>query len=172
MNLNVVLFEPEIPANTGNIMRTCMVGNVNLHLIEPLGFYLDEKSLKRAGLDYMKEFPYKLYNDWLDFENKNPGNYFFITRYGKKTPLQFNWLENKSENIYLIFGKESSGLPYELLHKNLNSCIRLPMIKDARSLNLANTVAIMVYHVLGEFDYPGLAKEETIKGEDWIYQEK
>ena len=171
MKLNIVLFEPEIPTNTGNIMRTCKATDSNLHLIEPLGFSMDQSSLKRAGLDYLKDFSYKLYDNWQHFAGKNQGNFIYITRYGKKTPKEFNFKEN-DEDIYLIFGKETTGLPYKLLHENLDNCIRLPMIEKARSLNLSNCVAIMTYHVLGEWDYLALSKKETIKGEDWIYKER
>jgi len=166
-----VLFEPEIPQNCGNIMRTCKASDCNLHLIEPLGFRLDEKSLKRAGLDYIKEFDYQLYENWEDFSAKNKGHYIYITRYGKQTPKEYDF-KNVKEAIYLVFGKESRGLPYKLLHANLKDCVRLPMVANARSLNLANCVAIMIYHVLGEFDYLDLCKQETIKGEDWIYEER
>ncbi len=171
MKINIVLYEPEIPQNTGNIMRTAMASDCSLHLIEPLGFELSEKSIKRAGMDYMLNLNYQKYKNWEDFTVKNPGKYIYITRYGKKTPKDYSF-SPITEDIYLIFGKESTGIPYEILHNNLDDCIRLPMNKDARSLNLSNCVAIMVYHVLAEFDYLDLSKKEWLKGEDWIFQER
>ena len=169
--INVVLFEPEIPQNTGNIMRTCVATNSNLHLIEPLGFKLDAKSLKRAGLDYLQNFQYQVYSDWENFVQRNKGVFVYITRYGKKTPKEFDF-KGLKEDLYLVFGRETSGLPYELLHANLANCLRLPMVAQARSLNLANCVAIMVYHALGEMDYLDLCRQETIKGEDWIFEDR
>ena len=171
MKINVVLFEPEIPANTGNIMRTCVATNSRLHLIEPLGFKLDEKSLRRAGLDYLRDFHYQVYANWQDFIKNNQGVFVYITRYGKKTPHDFDF-KGLKEDLYLVFGRETSGLPYELLHANLANCIRLPMVPEARSLNLANCVAIMVYHALGELDYLDLCRNESIKGEDWIFEDR
>ncbi len=171
MRLHVVLYEPEIPANTGNIMRTCMATNANLHLIGPLGFQLSEKSIKRSGMDYLLDLDYKVYIDWDDFKSKNNGKYIFITRYGKTNPKNYNF-NAFDEDIYLIFGKESTGIPYNILHNSLDDCIRLPMVANARSLNLANCVAVMVYHVLGEFNYPNLSDKEVLKGEDWIYEER
>ena len=165
--LNIVLYEPEIPDNTGNIMRTCMAFNCRLHLIEPLGFYLDEYHLKRAGMDYIDEVEYYTYANWEEFLSKNEGDFFYITRYGKKTPDTFNFTECKND-IYLVFGKESTGIPKDILKANLDRCIRIPMVKDARSINLSNSVAIITYEVLRQFDYFDLSKVETIKGEDFL----
>lgn len=165
--IHVVLFEPEIPQNTGNIMRTCMASNCHLHLIEPLGFSLDEKHLRRSGMDYRKELDYKIYPNWQDFCMKNQGDFFYITRYGQKSPTQFDYKECK-EDIYLIFGKESTGIPKEILREHKEKCARLPMVANARSLNLSNCVAICVYEVLRQLDYPGLSPVEVIKGKDWL----
>lgn len=171
MKINVVLYQPEIPQNTGNIMRTCMASDSTLHLIKPLGFELSEKTLKRASMDYLKELNYIIYDSWQDFLNKNNGKFVFITRYGKLSPKSYDFA-NIKEDIYLVFGRESTGIPYEILHKHLDDCIRLPMVKDARSLNLSNTVAIMVYHVLADFDYLNLSKVEFLKGENWIFDNR
>ena len=171
MQINVVLFAPEIPHNTGNVMRSCMASGVSLHLIEPLGFKLDAKELKRAGLDYLRDFSYKLYSSWLEFIKNNKGSFIFVSRYGKKTPREFDY-KTEEENIYLVFGNESKGLPYEILHDKLDCCVRLPMVERARSLNLANCVAIMIYEVLAAYDYLNLSKIEVIKGEDWIFGKK
>lgn len=165
--IHVVLYEPEIPQNTGNIMRTCMAANCQLHLIEPLGFKLDEKHLRRAGMDYRHEINMKQYPSWESFLQQNQGQYFFITRYGKKSPTAFDYSEIE-EDIYLIFGKESTGIPKEILRPYQERCARLPMVENARSLNLSNCVAICVYEVLRQRNYEGLSKTEQLKGEDWL----
>ncbi len=165
--INVVLYEPEIPQNTGNIMRTCMAANCRLHLIKPLGFSMDEKHLRRSGMDYRDVCDYTIYENWDDFTSKNPAQYIYITRYGKNPPASFDYTSLK-DDIYLIFGKESTGIPKAILSHDLDHCFRLPMVANARSLNLSNCVAICVYEVLRQLDYPGLSKHECIKGEDWL----
>lgn len=166
--IHVVLYEPEIPQNTGNIMRTCMAANCKLHLIEPLGFALDEKHLRRSAMDYIKELDYQIYPDWQAFAAANPSeNYYYMTRYGKKAPSAFSFADIQGD-IYLILGKESTGIPKEILKKQLDHCMRLPMVEHARSLNLANCAAIIVYEVLRQLDYPGLSSVEVIKGADWL----
>lgn len=165
--LHVVLYEPEIPANTGNIMRTCQASNCKLHIIQPIGFLLDEKHLKRAGMDYRDKLDFTLYDNWEDFLSKNKGSMYYITRYGKKAPSAFDYTLD-TEDIYLVFGKESTGIPKELLRQHLDRCARLPMVADARSLNLSNCVAICVYEVLRQLDYPGLSGVEVIKGDNWL----
>ncbi|QLY39729.1 tRNA (cytidine(34)-2'-O)-methyltransferase [Hujiaoplasma nucleasis] len=172
MKINVVLFQPEIPQNTANIMRTCAGTSVTLHLIKPLGFKLDPKYLKRVAVNYLDNVDYFVYDSYHDFIEKNPGEYYFITRYGKKPPRQMAFQEAQKD-IYLIFGRESTGLPKNILRQDLDRCVRLPMNDSIRSLNLANTVAIMVYEVLGQLDYLQLSKTEpeTLKGEDWLLEE-
>lgn len=165
--INIVLFEPEIPQNTGNIMRTCVATNSKLHLIEPLGFKLDEKHLRRSGMDYIKNLDFKIYKDWKEFISLNHGTFIYITRYGKKPPSDFDFTSVKDE-IYLVFGKESTGIPKELLADNLDKCFRLPMFKESRSLNLSNCVAIVTYETLRQLDYLDLSKSECLKGEDWL----
>ena len=166
--LHLVLFEPEIPQNTGNIMRTCMATNTQLHLIEPLGFSLDEQQLRHAGMDYVKDVNYTIYKDWSSFVEKNPSeHYFFMTRYGKKAPSMIDFTACEGD-IYIILGKESTGVPKEILGNYINQCMRLPMVANARSLNLSNCAAIIVYEVLRQLDYPGLSSVEVIKGEDWL----
>lgn len=168
--LHLVLFEPEIPQNCGNIMRTCMASNTKLHLIEPLGFSLDEKHLKRAGMDYVKDLDYKIYPNWESFIEANPSpNYYFMTRYGQKAPSQFDFTQCEGD-IYLILGKESTGIPKEILRGYLDNCMRLPMVPTARSLNLSNCAAIIVYEVLRQLDYPNLSGAEVIKGKDWLVE--
>lgn len=166
--IHVVLFEPEIPQNTGNIMRTCMASNCKLHLIEPLGFSLDEKHLRRSAMDYVKALDYTIYPNWEDFTKKNPSeNYYYMTRYGKKAPSEFDFTKVEGD-IYLVLGKESTGIPKEILAHQLEHCMRLPMVADARSLNLSNCAAIIVYEVLRQLGYPGLSSVEVLKGEDWL----
>ncbi len=167
--INVVLYNPEIPQNTGNIMRTCVAANVKLHLIEPLGFSLDEKSVRRSGASYVIKTNYVTYKSWEDFTNKNKGSFYFSTRYGSHTPSEFDFSVS-TEEIYLIFGAESSGIPKEILKPHLDNCIRLPMTKDVRSLNLSNVVAIMVYEVLRQQNYNDLYfdEPEELKGKDYI----
>lgn len=166
--IHIVLYEPEIPQNTGNIMRTCMATNSALHLIKPLGFSLDEKHLRRSAMDYIKDVNYQVYENWEEFTKKHPSeNYYFMTRYAKLAPSDIDFTKCKGD-IYLILGKESTGIPSYILSKHLDHCMRLPMVAQARSLNLSNCAAIIVYEVERQLDYPGLSKVEIIKGEDWL----
>ena len=165
--LNVVLFEPEIPQNTGNIMRTCAATKTKLHLIKPLGFSLDEKVIKRSGANYINECDYTVYENWADFLSKNDGEFYFLTRYGRRPHSSFDYSDG-SKNIYLVFGKESTGIPKEILKNHLDTCLRVPMSDKVRALNLSNTVAIMVYEVLRQQNYPGLLFEEPFKGADYL----
>lgn len=168
--IHVVLYEPEIPQNTGNMMRTCMASGAKLHLIEPLGFSLDEQHLRRAGMDYINELNYEVHKNWEDFTSKNPADhYYYLTRYGKKAPSQFDFTKVEGD-LYFVLGKESTGIPKEILQKDLEHCMRLPMMANARSLNLSNCAAIIVYEALRQLDYPGLSTTEVIKGENWIYE--
>ncbi len=168
--INIVLYEPEIPGNTGNIMRTAVATNSKLHLIEPLGFSLDEKYLKRSSANYMDKLNYEVYPNWDDFKSKNEGTFYYLTRYGKKPHTSFDY-SNPKENIYLVFGKESSGIPKEILRNDLDRCMRMPMTKDVRALNLSNTVAIMVYEVLRQQNYNDLLLKEPHKSEDYIIED-
>ncbi len=166
---HIVLYAPEIPQNTGNIMRTCVATNAKLHLIKPLGFSLDTKHLKRSAANYLEHLEYYVYESFEDFLSKNEGLYYFLTRYGEKSPDQFDF-SSSNEEIYLIFGSESSGMPKELLKQHLNRCMRLPMTDKVRSLNLSNTVAILLYEVLRQQDYPNLMSHEPeiYKGKDYL----
>lgn len=164
--INIVLFEPEIPQNTGNIMRTCVATNAHLHLIKPLGFYMDEAHLKRSGVNYVNECKYTLYDNFDDFLSKNSGEMYFFTRYGKKPHSDFDY--KNDQNIYLIFGKESTGIPKEILKKHLDRCIRIPSTDGVRALNLSNCVAIGVYEVMRQKNYEGLLRTEPFKGENYI----
>lgn len=162
--IHVVLYEPEIPQNTGNIMRTCVAAGCRLHLIEPL----DEQKIRRSGMDYRDKLEMSVYPNWDAFCEANPqGEFYFLTRYGKQPPADFDYTQAQTD-IYLVFGRESTGIPKAILRPHLDRCARLPMVADARSLNLSNCVAICVYEVLRQLDYPGLSKTEQIKGEDWL----
>ena len=165
--LNVVLYAPEIPQNTGNIMRTCAATGTFLHLIKPLGFSLDEKYIKRSGANYIDYCNYTVYENWDDFLSKNYGDFYFLTRYGKKPHTSFNYLD-KNKSIYLVFGSESSGIPKEILKDHLDTCLRIPMNDKVRALNLSNCVAIMVYEVLRQQNYNDLLFEEPFKGADYL----
>jgi len=165
--INVVLFEPEIPGNTGNIMRTCAGTNTKLHLIKPLGFSLDDKYIKRSGVNYIEHCDYKVYENWDEFLNKNKGKLYFLTRYGNKPHTSFDY-SDLNEEIYLVFGKESTGIPKEILKNNLDDCMRIPMTNHIRALNLSNSVAIMVYEVLRQRNYPDLLFKEPFKEENYL----
>ncbi|MFS0647536.1 tRNA (uridine(34)/cytosine(34)/5-carboxymethylaminomethyluridine(34)-2'-O)-methyltransferase TrmL [Siminovitchia sp. 179-K 8D1 HS] len=156
MPINVVLYQPEIPSNTGNIARTCAATNTRLHLIRPLGFSTDDKMLKRAGVDYW-EFVNIIYYDSLEefFAANEDGDYFFLTKHGKKPHTAFEY-NNPETDYYFIFGKESSGLPKELLAHNKERCLRIPMTENVRALNLSNAAAILVYEALRQQGYPNL----------------
>ena len=168
--INIVLFEPEIPGNTGNIMRTCVATNSKLHLIKPLGFSLEDKYIKRSAVNYLENLNYEVYENWDDFKSKNEGTFYYLTRYGKKPHTSFDYSNNK-ENIYLVFGKESTGIPKEILREDLDHCMRIPMTDKVRALNLSNSVAIMVYEVLRQQEFNDLLFKEPHKSEDFIIED-
>lgn len=169
--LNIVLYEPLIPQNTGNILRTCVAIGARLHLIEPLGFKLDNKELKRSGLDYFKHSDYIIYPDFDNFIDRNEGNFFFFSRYGLKTYNEIEYQKLKG-NIYLIFGKETTGIDKKILANNLDKTYRIPTLKDVRSLNLSNCVALVSYNMLERLDFLDLEKyePEEYKGKDFLKQ--
>ena len=162
--LNIVLHEPEIPANTGNIGRTCVAANARLHLIEPLGFRLNEKNLKRAGMDYWKDLDVTTYIDFNDFMEKNPGAkiYMATTKAHKVyTDVQYE------PDCYIMFGKESAGIPEEILMAHEANTIRIPMLEAARSLNLSNSVAIIIYEAMRQQGFPGMLMEGQLHHHKW-----
>lgn len=165
--INIVLYEPEIPGNTGNIMRTCAGTRTKLHLIEPLGFSLEDKYIKRSGANYIDDCQYEVYPNYEDFLSKNQGTFYYLTRYGTKPHTSFDY-SNIDENIYLVFGKESTGIPKEILKEDLEHCMRIPMNDKIRALNLSNSVAIMLYEVLRQQEYLDLLKTEPFKGKDYL----
>ena len=165
---NIVLYEPEIPQNTGNIMRTCVATNTKLHLIKPLGFVIDDKHLKRSGVNYIDKLNYQIYENFDDFKSKNKGIYYYFTRYGKKPHTSFNYENKENEELYFIFGKESTGIPKEILKSDLDHCMRIPMSENVRALNLSNSCAIVIYEALRQQDYNNLLKYEPHKGEYYL----
>ena len=167
--INIVLFEPEIPGNTGNIMRTCAGTDTKLHLIKPLGFSLDDKYIKRSAVNYIEHCNYEVYENYENFKSKNEGTFYYLTRYGKKPHTENNY-STKEENIYFIFGKESTGIPKEILKNELDNCLRIPMNDNIRALNLSNTVAILIYEALRQQDYRDLLLNEPFKGENYLEQ--
>lgn len=162
--LNIVLVEPEIPQNTGNIARTCAATGARLHLVEPLGFKIDDKKLKRSGLDYWHLLDITYYRNLQDFFEKNKdGAFFYFSTKARKTYAQPQY----PDKAYLVFGKETAGLPEELLLKNRETTVRIPMISDARSLNLSNSVAIGVYEVLRQWGFPQLQNFGQLHRHSW-----
>lgn len=154
MNLNIVLFQPEIPQNTGNIARTCVLTNSKLHLIKPLGFSLDEKHLKRAGLDYWQYLDMEIHESYEEFREKyKEGNFYFSTTKGSKIYTEVNY----KEGDFIIFGRESAGLPDYIRNSNLGSLIRVPMLQTStRSLNLSNTAAIVAFEAMRQMNFPNM----------------
>lgn len=162
--INIVLVEPRIPENTGNISRTCAVTGARLHLVRPLGFSTDDKHLKRAGLDYWDKLDISYYDGIDDFFEKNPdGNYYFFTTKGQNIHSDAVY----EDNCYLIFGREDKGLPEELLKEHPSECVRIPMRQSLRSLNLSNSAAIAVYEVLRQWDYPSLETKGNLTKYQW-----
>lgn len=162
--LNIVLVEPEIPQNTGNIARTCAATGARLHLVKPMGFRVDDKKLKRAGLDYWYLLDITYYESLDDFFRKNPdGQFYYFTTKALNTHSDVEY----PDNCYLVFGKETAGLPESLLVANPNRCVRLPMISEARSLNLSNAVAVGAYEVLRQWGYPELQNEGKLREYSW-----
>ena len=162
--LNIVLLEPEIPANTGNIGRTCVATGTRLHLIEPLGFKLSEKALKRAGMDYWKDLDVTTYIDYRDFLEKNPGaKIYMATTKAQKTYTEVSY----EPDCYIMFGKESAGIPEEILVENEENCVRIPMIGDIRSLNLGNSVAVILYEALRQNGVAGMNLEGHLHRLEW-----
>ena len=167
---HIVLFEPEIPQNTGNIMRTSIATNSTLHLIKPFGFSLDDKELKRASVNYAHDFSYFIYDSFNEFMEKNPdGVYVFLTRYGYKRPDELDYSDT-SKDYYFILGKESTGIPYDILKEHLDTCVRFPMSEKVRALNVSNTACAIIYEALRQQNYPNLSlyEPESLKGKDFL----
>ena len=163
-HINIVLYQPEIPQNTGNIARTCAATGASLHLIRPLGFAIEDKKLKRAGLDYWHQLDITYYDNMEDFFSKNPEADFYC--FSTKAKHRYTDV-TYPEKTYLFFGPESRGLPEEFLHENPERCVRIPMRNGLRSLNLSNSVAIAVYEVLRQTDFAGLQIEGALTKFEW-----
>lgn len=163
--LNIVMVEPEIPQNTGNVARTCAATGARLHLVGPLGFAIDDRKLKRAGLDYWHLLDITLYNSLSEFFSRNSGKFFYFSTKGQHVFSQITY----PDSCYLVFGKETRGLPEKLLYENPDTCVRIPMLDhpDARSLNLSNSVAVGVYEVLRQWNYPGLLCKGRLREFTW-----
>lgn len=163
-SLNIVLVEPEIPQNTGNIARTCAATGASLHIVKPMGFTVDDKKLKRAGLDYWWLMtPIQYYDGLEDFFSKNSGPFYYFSTKAKHVYTEIKY----PDGCYLVFGKETAGLPEKLLYENPDNTVRLPMREEARSLNLANTVAIGAYEVLRQWDFPNLKEQGQLREYRW-----
>ena len=162
--MNIILYEPEMPLNTGNIGRTCVATNTRLHLIEPLGFKLNDKAIRRAGLDYWDKLDVTVYCDFSDFLEKNPdAKIYMATTKAKKVYTEIAY----EPDCYLMFGKESGGIPEELLIKNQENCIRIPMWGEIRSLNLSNAVSIVLYEALRQNGFAGMRQEGELHRLKW-----
>lgn len=162
--MNIILFQPEIPANTGNIGRTCVATNTKLHLIEPLGFRLNEKEMKRAGMDYLEHLDVTRYINFQEFLEKNPSaTIYMATTKAKHVYTQVNY----TENDFIMFGKESAGIPEEILVDYEETCIRIPMLGNIRSLNLANSVSIVLYEALRQQNFSHMQLEGKLKHLNW-----
>ena len=161
--LNIVLVEPEIPQNTGNVARTCAATGARLHLVGPMGFTIDDKKLKRAGLDYWHLLDITYYKNLQDFFDRNTGPFYYFTTKGRHVYSEVSY----PDGSYLVFGKETAGLPEELLVQHPESCVRLPMIAEARSLNLSNTVAVGAFEVLRQWGFPALQNSGQLTKYQW-----
>ena len=170
--IHIVLYRPEKPQNTGNIMRTCVAINATLDIIGPLSFSLDSKDLKRAGMDYIDSLKYNFFPTYEDYLKEYPdADTYYITRYSNKVYSSFDF-ENVAHDIFLMFGRESTGIPHDILREHPNRLLRIPMVPEARSLNLSNSVAIVVYEVLRQQKFPNLSTHESIKGEDFLFKKE
>ncbi len=162
--LNIVLHEPEIPANTGNIGRTCVAAGARLHLIKPLGFQINEKALKRAGLDYWDKLDVRVYDNYEDFLEKNPGAVIYMaTTKGRHVYSEVSY----EPDCYIMFGKESAGIPEEILVEHPDRAIRIPMLSEIRSLNLSNSVAVVLYEALRQNHFVQLELEGQLHRLQW-----
>ncbi|MBF1014807.1 tRNA (cytidine(34)-2'-O)-methyltransferase [Catonella massiliensis] len=162
--MNIVLHEPEIPANTGNIGRTCVATGTSLHLIKPLGFDISDKAVRRAGMDYWKELDLHVYEDFEEFVEKNPGARIYMAT--TKARKAYTEVEYKG-NDFIMFGKESAGIPEEILVKYEDTSVRIPMIGEIRSLNLSNSVSIILYEALRQQDFEGMRLKGNLHRLKW-----
>ena len=169
--LHIVLYRPEKPQNTGNIMRTCVAIHATLHIVGPITFSIDSKDLKRVGMDYIDDLKMNFYENYEAFVKANPtANIYYVTRYARTVYSSYD-LSNPYKDVYLMFGRESTGIPHDILKEHEDRLMRIPMVPEARSLNLSNCVALVAYEVLRQQKFPNLATEEAIKGPDFLFKD-
>lgn len=169
--IHIVLYRPEKPQNTGNIMRTCVAIHATLHIIGPITFSVENKDLKRVGMDYIDDLKMRFYPTYDDFVKEHQDvDIYYVTRYAKTVYSSYD-LSKHIKDIYLMFGRESTGIPHDILKAHQDRLMRIPMVPEARSLNLSNCVALVAYEVLRQQNFPDLATEEAIKGPDFLFKE-
>jgi len=169
--IHIVLYRPEKPQNTGNIMRTCVAIHATLHIIGPITFSVENKDLKRVGMDYIDDLKMRFYPTYDDFVKEHQdADIYYVTRYAKTVYSSYD-LSKHIKDIYLMFGRESTGIPHDILKAHQDKLMRIPMVPEARSLNLSNCVALVAYEVLRQQNFPDLATEEAIKGPDFLFKE-
>ena len=168
--IHIVLYRPEKPQNTGNIMRTCVAIHATLHIIGPITFSVDDKDLQRVGMDYVSDLRMEFHPTYADFAKNYPGaNIYYVTRYGNRVYSTYDF-SNAVQDVFLMFGRESTGIPHDILKEHEDRLMRIPMVPEARSLNLSNCVALVTYEVLRQQGFKGLATEEAIKGPDFLFK--
>ena len=168
--IHIVLYRPEKPQNTGNIMRTCVAIHATLHIIGPITFSVEDKDLQRVGMDYIDDLKMRFYPKYEDFVKENEtANIYYVTRYARTVYSSYDFSKT-IEDVYLMFGRESTGIPHDILREHEDRLMRIPMVPEARSLNLSNCVALVAYEVLRQQNFPNLATEEAIKGPDFLFK--
>ena len=168
--IHIVLYRPEKPQNTGNIMRTCVAIHATLHIIGPITFSVEDKDLQRVGMDYIDDLKMHFYPTYEDFVKENEtANIYYVTRYARTVYSSYDFSKT-IEDVYLMFGRESTGIPHDILREHEDRLMRIPMVPEARSLNLSNCVALVAYEVLRQQNFPNLATEEAIKGPDFLFK--
>ena len=170
--IHIVLYRPEKPQNTGNIMRTCVAIHATLHIIGPITFSVENKDLQRVGMDYIDDLKMEFHPTYEDFIKAYPDvDTYYVTRYAKTVYSSYDFSKKQVQDIFLMFGRESTGIPHDILKEHQNKLMRIPMVPEARSLNLSNCVALVTYEVLRQQGFPNLATEEAIKGPDFLFKE-
>ena len=170
--IHIVLYRPEKPQNTGNIMRTCVAIHATLHIIGPITFSVENKDLQRVGMDYIDDLKMEFHPTYEDFLKAYPtANTYYVTRYAKTVYSSYDFSKLIAEDIFLMFGRESTGIPHDILKAHQDKLMRIPMVPEARSLNLSNCVALVTYEVLRQQNFPNLATEEAIKGPDFLFKD-
>ena len=168
--IHIVLYRPEKPQNTGNIIRTCVAIHATLHIIGPITFSIESKDLQRVGMDYIDDLKMHFYPTYEDFVKEyKDADIYYVTRYARTVYSTYDFSKNIGD-VYLMFGRESTGIPHDILREHENKLMRIPMVPEARSLNLSNCVALVAYEVLRQQKFPGLATEEAIKGPDFLFK--